>query len=502
REHWVRPARYQEFFGDGIPVDPTARKEYTARILRDFASRAFRRPVDTRTVERLVAVTESVAAQADQTYEGAIAQAMVAVLASPRFVFRSESEEPLRAGQKYPFVDEYSLASRLSYFLWSSMPDAELLELAGRNQLRANLPAQYDRMLRDPKFKRFVSDFTGQWLQARDAEHVVIDSLSVLLRDKPNPEVEHARVVFRSLIERDPITYSPEESAAFSQAEEILKRVDREPKPALNNRLRAAMRQETEMLFAHVVAEDRSVLELIDSDYTFLNEELAKHYGIPGVKGPEMRRFALPDASPRGGVLTHASVLTATSNPTRSSPVKRGVFILENILGLPPAPPPPNIPALESLASPEALKKMTMRESLALHAGNALCRSCHNRMDPLGLALDNFNALGVWRDQELGQPIDPSGQLISGEKFAGVDDLKHILVTSRREDFYHCLSEKLATYALGRGMEYTDTTLLDDLVTRLEEADGRISALLKGVVESSAFQQCRPLGSELATLAP
>lgn len=493
KEHWVRPPNYQKFFGDGLAADPKARRANTAKMLRDFATRAYRRPVDDNTVDRLVAVAEKVAGQRDQTYEGGVAQAIVAVLASPRFVFREEVEMPLKRGEKYPLIDEYSLASRLSYFLWSSMPDEELFQLARQGKLRANLTAQYDRMLADPKFSRFVSDFTGQWLQARDAANVVIDPLSIFLRDKPDPAVEDARVVFRSLIERDPIGYSPEEAASFDKADKLLKKMERTPKPQLNARLRRAMKQETEMFFAAVVKEDRSVLEFLKSDYTFLNEDLAKHYGIPDVKGPLMRKVMLAPDSPRGGVLTQATVLAVTSNPTRTSPVKRGVFILDNILGLPAAPPPPNIPALEAVASPEEIKKMTMRQQIAVHAENGLCRSCHNRMDPLGLALDNFNALGVWRDSEFNQPIDPSGKLISGETFAGIRELKDILVTSRRADFYHCLSEKLLTYALGRGMEYSDTTLLDDLVQRLDQSGGKMSTLLKGVIESAAFQQRRPV---------
>lgn len=492
REHWVRPPHYVEYFGEhGPSADPKERRAFTTGKLKEFASRAFRRPVDDQTVDRLLAVVDAVASQPGHTYESAVAQAMVAVLASPRFVFREEGEEPLQPGHKYPLIDEYALASRLSYFLWSSMPDDELFRLASRHELRANLATQYERMLRDPKFNRFVADFTGQWLQARDVANVQIDSLSVLLRDQPDPAVDAARATFRAMIERDPISYTKEEAAAFDAADKLLKKMDRVPKPQLTKRLRQAMRDETQLFFASIVQEDRSVLELIESNYTFLNEELAKHYGIPDVKGAAMRKVVLPPDSPRGGVLTQATVLAVTSNPTRTSPVKRGVFILDNILGLPPAPPPPNIPALEAVASPDKIKKMSMREQIALHAGNSLCRSCHNRMDPLGLALDNFNALGVWRDQELGQPIDSSGKLISGEKFAGARDLKHILVTSKREDFYYCLSDKLLTYALGRGMEYSDTTLLDTLVARLDATGGRMSSLLKGIVESPAFQRRR-----------
>ena len=221
------------------------------------------------------------------------------------------------------------------------------------------------------------------------------------------------------------------------------------------------MRRETEMLFGHIVRNGRNVLELIDSDYTFLNERLAKYYGISDVKGEEMRRVALPPGGPRGGVLTQGTVLAVTSNPDRTSPVKRGLFILDNILGTPPAPPPPDIPPLEDAARRSGNKKPTLREALALHRQDAKCSSCHNRMDPLGLALENFNALGRWRDKERGQPIDASGKLITGEEFTTIQELKHVLVNQRQRDFYRCLSEKLLTYALGRGLGYDDVEAVD-----------------------------------------
>jgi hypothetical protein len=251
------------------------------------------------------------------------------------------------------------------------------------------------------------------------------------------------------------------------------------------------MEKETELYFGYVIHEDRSLLELIESNYTFLNETLAKHYGIAGVTGKQMRKVDLPPDSPRGGVITQGTVLAVTSNPTRTSPVKRGVFILEAILGTPPAPPPPNIPALEDAASADELAKMSLRETLALHASNKMCSSCHSRMDPLGLALENFNAMGKWRDSEMGRPIEPAGKLITGESFADARELKHILATQHREDFYHAFSEKLLTYALGRGLEYYDTDTIDRLVALLDETQGRPSALIRGIIESAPFQQRR-----------
>jgi hypothetical protein len=251
------------------------------------------------------------------------------------------------------------------------------------------------------------------------------------------------------------------------------------------------MRQETEGVFDYVLRQDRSVLELLDSDYTFLNQRLASLYGITNVSGDEMRRVTLPPDSPRGGVLTEGTVLVVTSNPTRTSPVKRGLFILDNVLGTPPPPPPPNIPPLEDAAKGATNHALSLRATLALHRKDALCSSCHSRMDPLGLAFENFNAMGMWRQAEYGDSIDATGTLMSGESFSTVKQLKHILVTKHAKDFYRTLTEKMLTYALGRGLEYYDVETVDQIVARLEAANGRPSALLAGVVESAPFQKCR-----------
>jgi hypothetical protein len=239
------------------------------------------------------------------------------------------------------------------------------------------------------------------------------------------------------------------------------------------------------------MAEDRSVLELIDSNYTFLNQRLAEHYGITNVSGDEFRHVALDDESPRGGILTHGSVLTVTSNPTRTSPVKRGLFVLENILGTPPPPPPPDIPELEAARKAVQGREPTMREMMEIHRSNPSCRSCHARMDPMGLAFENFNAMGMWREEEAGHPIDVNAVLISGEKFANIQELKQILVTERRDDFFHCLTEKLLTYALGRGLEYYDLQTEDEIASRLAQTDGRASELLRGIIHSAPFQRTR-----------
>jgi len=490
-EYWVKPKSYDRFFPRPVPTSLEARHTYAEELLRGFASRAFRRPVDDLTLNRLVALAEGVYSNPESTFESGVAQAMVAVLASPRFIFREEGMEPMQPGQLYAQVDEYALASRLSYFFWSSMPDDELFKLAGTGKLRANLPAQIDRMLKDPRSSEFVHNFTGQWLQARDVSSVQINAFAIFMREHPNPDLEGAQDIFRRINRIPEEKRTPEEVAEFTKARKIFFSSFRAPKPQLTGELRDAMLKETEMGFAYLLKEDRSLLELIEADYTFLNEDLAKHYGIPGVTGSQMRKVQLPPGSPRGGVLTQGTMLAVTSNPTRTSPVKRGVFILNAILGTPPAPPPPNIPALEDAASPEQLKKMTLRETLALHATNTMCHSCHSRMDPLGLALENFNAMGAWRDADMARPVEPAGQLITGEKFADIRELKHVLATSRRRDYYYCVSEKLLTYALGRGLDYYDADTVDQLVAALEANDGRPSALLQGIVLSAPFQQRR-----------
>jgi hypothetical protein len=284
---------------------------------------------------------------------------------------------------------------------------------------------------------------------------------------------------------------SAPEKAEFAAARASFISFVRAPKPQLSEELRNAMQRETEMNFDYVLRSDRPLTELLDCNYTFLNEDLARLYGISGVIGDEMRRVVLPPESVRGGILTEGTVLAVTSNPTRTSPVKRGVFILDAILGTRPPPPPPNLPALEDAASPEVLRTLTLRENLKLHATNPTCAACHARMDPLGLALENFNAMGAWRDGEYNRKIDPQGTLITGEKFSDIRQLKHILATSRRRDFYYCFTEKLMTYALGRTMDYYDVDTVDRLVAALDASGGRPSVLLSGIVNSAAFQERR-----------
>jgi hypothetical protein len=488
--YWTKPPNYDRFFSRAVPADPAERRRYARELLGHFATRAFRRPVDEVTVDRLVALAERASAQEGRTFEAGIAQALTAVLASPRFLFREEDLEP-GSSERYPLIDEYALASRLSYFLWSTMPDDELFRLAREHQLRKVLSAQVKRMLADPRSEEFARNFVGQWLQARDIETVVINAFAVVGRDAaPDPEADRRRARFRELNRKSSDELTDQEKKELEAIRGSLFRGFRRGREfELTRDLRRAMRRETEMLFEYIVHNDRSLMELLDSDYTFLNEPLARQYGISGVKGVEMRKVSLPPEHPRGGVLTQGTVLIVTSNPDRTSPVKRGLFLLDNILGTPPAPPPPDIPPLEAAVRRIQGKNPTLREALALHRKEALCSSCHNRMDPLGLALENFDALGRWREMERKEPIDASGRLITGESFHNVRELKRILVKDHRRDFYRCLSEKLLTYSLGRGLGYSDVGAVDQLVERIERENGRATALITGVIESAPFQK-------------
>jgi hypothetical protein len=356
-------------------------------------------------------------------------------------------------------------------------------------------------MLAEPKSEALVRNFVGQWLQVRDIDHIQIDARQVLAREAAvDPEFEKHRQrlnELRAKNDKDAASLTPEEKKEMDELRRtVFRRFNRAPPRAeLNSDLRRAMRLETEKTFEHVIHQDRSLLELIDSDYTFLNEKLAKHYGLTNlnVKGDEMQLVKLPPDCPRGGILTDGAVLAVTSNPTRTSPVKRGLFVLDNLLGTPPAPPPPDIPPLEDAAKAAKGKTLSLRETLALHREQALCSSCHDRMDPLGLALDNFNALGMWRDKERGQPIDATGKLLTGESFNNVKELKHILVTNHATEFYRTVTEKLLTYALGRGLEYFDVVTVDRIVADLQQGAGRPSILLKGIIDSAPFQRTRGL---------
>ena len=453
------PKDYYRVFLDGPPSgSTTARRQYAAKILRHFLERGYRRPVDQATLNRLVDLAMEVFQQPGMSFEQGIGHGLTAILASPRFIFRAEVQpDPNNPARVVP-LDDYALASRLSYFLWSSLPDDTLFALAREKKLRRNLRAQVDRMLNDPQSARFVRNFVGQWLQTRDLETVNIDARRVL-----------------------GIRRGEEADRIFSR------------------NVRSAMREETEALFGHLLSENRGADELLTADYTFLNERLARFYDIEGVEGNDMRKVSLPPGSHRGGILTHGSFLVVSSNPTRTSPVKRGLFLLENILGTPPPPPPPDVPELEDVKR-ERGGSLTMRQMMEIHREKPLCSSCHERMDPLGLALENFNAVGKFRSEENGQSIETAGQLITGEKFQNVQELSKILATSRQRDFYRCLSEKLLTYALGRGVEYYDSPAIDQIVTQMQKDGGKLRSVIYGLVESTPFQYRRGDGHKFETV--
>jgi len=482
---FVHPPNYSTFFPrDNPPVDAAERHAYAEEILRKFATRAFRSRVKQPTVDRLVKIAELAAQQPEATFESAIAHAMTGVLASPRFLFRLESSGEADAAQPFADVDELDLASRLSYFLWSTTPDEELFELAQQGQLRTQLSSQVARMMRDRRANEFLQNFVGQWLRTRDVTQATVDPIAVLGHQK---EYEALMAQFRGRRDRSfGQELSPEEQKSRDRFRELRNITDN-----FDDELKRAMQRETELCVEHIAHENLSLLDLLDCNYTFVNEKLAKHYGLPDIQGDDMRRVELPPDSVRGGILCHASMLLITSNPTRTSPVKRGLFILDNILGTPAPPAPPGVPALEAAAEKFGDREPTLRELLAAHRESALCASCHARMDPLGLALENFNALGSWRTEEKGEVIDASGILITGESFQNVRELKHILREHHAVDFYRCVTQKMLTFAIGRGLERTDEHTVDLIVERLQHSGGRFSDLIDGVIASAPFQKIR-----------
>jgi hypothetical protein len=399
--------------------------------LAAFARRAYRRPVTDAEVDRLVRFVHTAQRHGD-TLEQGVLVAVKAALVSPNFLFRIEHDQA--ATQK---VSDVELASRLSYFLWSSMPDDELLHLAEERRLGAPsvLDEQVRRMLRDPKSRALVENFGGQWLELRNLDAAV-----------------------------------PDENKF----------------PEFGGVLRSAMRQETELFFDAIVREDRSIFDFIDANFTFLNERLAKHYGIEGVTGRDFRRVTL-DTEQRAGVLTHASVLTVTSYPARTSPVLRGKFLLENFLNAPPPPPPPGIPAL---AEPEAGVHASLREQLEQHRANPACASCHTRMDPLGFALENYDAIGRWRTHDGDFPIDASATLPDGRRLSGPVELRQV-IKSQPQAFRECFASKLLTYALGRGLEDYDKPVVQSVTRGLQDGGDRFSQLVTDIVRSVPFQTRR-----------
>ncbi len=423
---------------------PQTTNQVAREILRRVTDRAYRRSATTAELDGLMRLFGQ-ARESGDGFEASVKQALMAVLVSPHFLFRGEIQSNPDNPHETHRVSEYALASRLSYFLWSTMPDDELLRLAGQGRLRRNLAGQVKRMLNDPKSRALVDNFAGQWLQLRTLDIV-----------------------------------SPDEKLF----------------PGFDASLRSALRQETESLFEHVLRKDRPITEFLTADYTFVNEPLARHYGIVGVHGPDFVRVSLKGTG-RSGVLTHGSVLTLTSNPNRTSPVKRGKWILENILASPPPPPPPGVPALESKET-----HGTLRQRMDAHRDNAMCASCHAKMDPLGFAFEHFDAVGRFREKDGDEVVDTRGELVSGERFADHVELSRVLSDSRQADFVRCVSEKMLTYALGRGLEYYDRPALAAMNVQLMKKGLRFSALIQAVVDSVPFQYRRGDGDPLLVETP
>jgi hypothetical protein len=428
------PESYRQLFICGHPPGQH-QPGCTRRVIRDFAARAYRRPVTQAELKRLVTLADAAKGPTGGVEEN-VRAALQAVLVSPHFLFRIEHDEETPAAHE---ISEYELASRLSYFLWSSMPDEELFRLAAARQLRLPgvLQAQVRRMLADPKSSALVDGFAAQWLQLRNLDRVRPDT-------------------------------------------KIFPRVDEE--------LLAAMRQESNLFIASIINEDRSVLDLLDGRFTWVNGPLAKHYGMEGVSGEEFQRIPV-DGNQRGGLLTHASVLTVSSYPTRTSPVLRGKWVLDNLLGAPPPPPPPNIPELKE----ENLAASSLREQLEKHRTNPSCASCHDQMDPIGFGLETYDAVGAWRTHDGEHPIDASGRLPGGDQFNGPRELIRVL-RRRPEPFLRSLTERLLTYALGRGLERYDVPAVTAIAERTADGEYRFSRLVLEIVNSSPFQQRRGTG--------
>jgi hypothetical protein len=424
------PEIHRELVRDSVPSATRTVADAAKDVMRRIASRAFRRPASDEELNRLASIVEKTVESGD-SYEVGLQTALTAILVSPNFLFKVE-EPALRIGNEYPLLSDFELATRLSYFLWSSTPDRELLTLASKKQLRLPgvLAAQLDRMIRDERARDFVRNFAGQWLTLRKLE-----------------------------------SFTPNEGQF----------------PDWNEQIRDLSRTETYYLFLYVMRENMSVLRLLDADFSFMNEKLARFYGIPGVQGDKFQLVSLKGQK-RLGILTHASVLAVTSNPTRTSPVKRGKWILDNVLGTPPPPAPAGVPELD-----KAELVGTLRQQLEQHRANPACASCHKQMDPLGLAMENYDAIGRWRTSDRGNPIDASGELPTGQKVRNAGDLIRLLRDQKSEQFVRTLTEKLMTYGLGRGLEYYDRCAIDQILAKASKNDYRFQELLLGIITSDPF---------------
>ena len=430
--------------GEGAAAEAACARE----IMGGLARRAYRRPVTDADIDTLMAFYDAGRSD-DGGFERGVQEALARLLVSPQFLFRVERDPAgVEPGGVYR-ISDLELASRLSFFLWSTIPDDELLATAESGMLRepGALRAQVRRMLADPRASALARNFGGQWLFIRNLRAI------------------------------DP------DASAY---------------PEFDDNLREAFQRETELFLEHQLRDDRPLAELLTADHTYLNERLARFYGVPNVYGAHFRRVRMPDPR-RAGLLGHASILTVTSYATRTSPVVRGKYLLDNILGAPPPPPPPNVPALEDTAA--AGHGASIREQMEQHRRSPACAACHTRMDPLGFALENFDGIGQWRDTDGGAPIDASGVLPDGTAFTGPADFREALL-ERRGEFIRTVTEKLLTYALGRAVGAPDMPAVRGILRDAASDDHRWSSLILGIVESQPFQMRRAQAASTAAVVP
>jgi len=429
------------------PTSAEDERPCAQKIVSELAAKAYRRPLNEMDLEGLMSFYETGAAEGD--FESGVRTALQAILASPHFVFRlEEAPEAIDAGAIHR-LNDLELASRLSFFLWATVPDEELVKLASQGLLSdpALLDRQVERLLADPRSEALATRFASQWLRLQDLEKIDPDYLFY---------------------------------------------------PLYDDTLASALKRETELFFENLVQEDRSVLEILTADYTFVNERLARHYGIPNVTGSQFRRVELEGES-RRGILGHGSILTLTSVADRTSPVIRGKWILEVLLGSPPPPPPPNVPDLAATMDQASGRTLSVREAMELHRSNPACTSCHKVIDPLGLALENFDATGAWRIKDNGVPVDASGELYDGTPLDGPAGLRQALMKYQNV-FLGSFTESLMTYALGRRVEYYDMPTVRAIAREAGANDYRISSFIKGIVGSPAFQMTKvqePVATEV-----
>ena len=436
RNFWLHQVKLEGPLGRGFGVQAADLPVLVEKI----GERLFRRPM--RDVEKTKwQAFAALAMKEGESPLGALSYTLEGMLVSPSFLFRS-TQSTLASADGITEIDDYSLANRLSYFLWSAPPDDRLLQLAAKSELRQNLATEVKRMIGDYRAWSLTENFAGQWLQLRDMD----------------------------IVEPDTRRF-----------------------PEFKGSVANAMKRESQSFFDHILRENLSIIDFLNADYTFVNEKLAKYYGLRQVKGDKFQKISL-QGTPRGGILTQGSILTLTSTPTRTSPVKRGKYLLENILGTPPPPAPGGVPPLDDKQI--RMSNLTLREQFAQHRSNASCAGCHAFLDPMGFAFENYDAIGRWRDQEKNHPIDATGTLVRGQQFKDLAELRTLLARDMADDFTRNLSENLLTYALGRGLDYSDKPAVQEVVRRTKSAGYKFQDMILAICESLPFQKMRTSESE------